>query len=154
MWTLLLYLLKVARRLFFVQTPGHRAEGPGKLGCEAPIMSDLSNETCEACRFDAPRVQEDERQELGQQIPDWETVTVDQVERLRRVFKLKDYQQAVQFTNRIADLAEAENHHPLIVLEWGKVTVEWWTHKIQGLHRNDFISAAKTDRLLGELGSP
>jgi 4a-hydroxytetrahydrobiopterin dehydratase len=115
-------------------------------------MSDLNNETCEACRFDAPRVQEDERQELGQQIPDWETVTLDQVERLRRVFKLKDYKHAVEFTNRIANLAEAENHHPLIVLEWGKVTVEWWTHKIQGLHRNDFISAAKTDRLWRELG--
>ena len=110
-------------------------------------MSDLIEETCEACRFDAPRVTSAERQELSPQIPQWDVTTVDEVERLRRVFKLKDYKQAVAFTNEIAELAEKENHHPLIVLEWGKVTVEWWTHKIHGLHRNDFISAAKTDQL-------
>lgn len=114
-------------------------------------MSDLSNETCEACRFDAPRVRDDERNELGHQIPEWETVKVDEMERLRRTFKLKDYLQAVAFTNHIAEVAEKEDHHPLIVLEWGKVTVEWWTHKIKGLHRNDFISAAKTDRLFADL---
>jgi 4a-hydroxytetrahydrobiopterin dehydratase len=113
-------------------------------------MSELINETCEACRFDAPRVRPEEREELGRQVPDWETVEIDQVERLRRVFKLKDYAQALAFTNRVAEMAEAENHHPLIVLEWGKVTVEWWTHKILGLHRNDFIAAAKTDRIRSE----
>ena len=115
-------------------------------------MSDLSEQTCEACRFDAPRVQAAEQEELGREIPEWETVSVDGVERLRRVFKLKDYQQALAFTQRIAAMAEAENHHPLLVLEWGKVTVEWWTHKIEGLHRNDYISAAKTDRLWSEFG--
>ena len=52
--------------------------------------------------------------------------------------------------NVIGEMAEQEDHHPLIVLEWGKVTVEWWTHKIGGLHRNDFISAAKTDSLVPE----
>ncbi len=114
-------------------------------------MSELSNETCEACRFDAPLVRDDERVELGHQVPDWETVRVDEVERLRRIFQLKDYQQAVAFTNHIAEVAEREDHHPLIVLEWGKVTVEWWTHKIKGLHRNDFISAAKTDRIFADL---
>jgi 4a-hydroxytetrahydrobiopterin dehydratase len=110
-------------------------------------MSELINETCQACRIDAPRVTPSERAELSPQIPHWEVVTVEEVERLRRVFKLKDYKQALALTNRIAELAEAENHHPLLVLEWGKVTVEWWTHKIRGLHRNDFISAAKTDRI-------
>lgn len=114
-------------------------------------MSELSQETCEACRFDAPRVKPEERQELGAQIPDWRTVTVDDVERLRREFKLKDYKSALAFTNRVAEMAEAENHHPLIVLEWGRVTIDWWTHKILGLHRNDFISAAKTDAIWAEL---
>ena len=135
---------------FFCLAP---AEGSSDPLCEGEHMSDLSQETCEACRFDAPRVRPEERQELGAQIPDWQTVTVDDVERLRREFKLKDYKAALAFTNAIADMAEAENHHPLIVLEWGKVTVEWWTHKISGLHRNDFISAAKTDRILAELSA-
>lgn len=112
-------------------------------------MTELTEMTCEACRFDAPLVTDDERAEYGPKISQWENVEVEGVERLRRVFKLKNYQEALAFTNRIAEMAEAEDHHPLIVLEWGKVTVEWWTHKINGLHRNDFIAAAKTDALLG-----
>ena len=51
------------------------------------------------------------------------------------------------FTLKITQLAQEEDHHPLIVLEWGRVTVEWWSHKIAGLHRNDFISAARTDNI-------
>ena len=113
-------------------------------------MSELIEEKCEACRFDAPKVEGPQREELSKQIPDWESIAVDGVERLRRVFKLKNYTQAVAFTNDIAVMAEGEDHHPLIVLEWGKVTVEWWTHKIEGLHRNDFISAAKTDSLFAK----
>ena len=111
-------------------------------------MTELTQMTCEACRFDAPLATDQEREEFSRQIPDWEVVKVDDVERLKRQFKLKNYAEAVEFTNRIAELAEKEDHHPLIVLEWGKVTVEWWTHKIKGLHRNDFISAAKTDQLV------
>ena len=111
-------------------------------------MSDLQEMTCEACRFDAPTVSDAEKVEFHKQVPDWEIVSVDDIERLRRVFKLKNYAESLAFTNRIAEMAEAEDHHPLIVLEWGQVTVEWWSHKIKGLHRNDFISAAKTDALL------
>lgn len=114
-------------------------------------MSDLSSEICEACRFDAPRVSDSERGQLGAQIPEWESITENDVERLHRVFKLKDYQQALAFTNQIGEMAEKEDHHPLIILEWGKVTVQWWTHKIHGLHRNDFICAAKTDQMFQAL---
>ena len=113
-------------------------------------MSELTEMTCEACRFDAPKATDEERAEFSRQIPDWEVVTVDGVERLKRQYKLKNYRQALDFTNRIGEMAEQEDHHPLIVLEWGKVTMEWWTHKIGGLHRNDFISAAKTDSLAPE----
>ena len=56
----------------------------------------------------------------------------------------------LDFVNKVADLAEEEDHHPEIVLEWGKVTVNWWSHKIKGLHKNDFIAAAKTDALFSE----
>ncbi|HSE95394.1 MAG TPA: 4a-hydroxytetrahydrobiopterin dehydratase, partial [Methylomirabilota bacterium] len=56
---------------------------------------------------------------------------------------------ALDFTNRVGALAEAEGHHPALLTEWGRVTVSWWTHAIRGLHRNDFVMAAKTDRLTG-----
>ena len=67
---------------------------------------------------------------------------------MQRVFLFDDFIQAVDFTNKVAELAESEGHHPAILLEWGKVTVQWWTHKIHGLHRTDLIMAAKTDELL------
>ena len=67
------------------------------------------------------------------------------IDRLRRIFKFDDYSEAVSFSNKVAELAEEEDHHPSILLEWGQVEVNWWTHKIGGLHKNDFISAAKTD---------
>jgi 4a-hydroxytetrahydrobiopterin dehydratase len=63
------------------------------------------------------------------------------------VFTFNDFAGALAFTNRVGALAEAEGHHPAILTEWGKVTVTWWTHAISGLHRNDFIAAAKTDAL-------
>jgi 4a-hydroxytetrahydrobiopterin dehydratase len=61
-----------------------------------------------------------------------------------------DFIKAMDFTNRAAQLANEEDHHPAILTEWGKVTVTWWTHKIKGLHQNDFIMAAKTDQLYGK----
>jgi 4a-hydroxytetrahydrobiopterin dehydratase len=66
--------------------------------------------------------------------------------RLQRAFKFKNYAQSVEFANKIAAIAEEEDHHPLIVLEWGRVTIQWWTHVVKGLHKNDFIMAAKTDQ--------
>ena len=69
------------------------------------------------------------------------------MKRLEKVFKFEDFIQALEFTNKIAVSAEQENHHPLIITEYGRVTVDWWTHKIGGLHKNDFIMAAKTDEL-------
>jgi 4a-hydroxytetrahydrobiopterin dehydratase len=77
-------------------------------------------------------------------VPDWELVEREGVKRLERTFKFKDFAQALAFTNRVGELAEQQDHHPVIVTEWGKVKVTWWTHKIRGLHQNDFIMAAKT----------
>ena len=68
---------------------------------------------------------------------------------LTREFKFRDFAQALAFTDRVGALAEEEDHHPAILTEWGKVTVAWWTHKIRGLHRNDFVMAAKSDGLYG-----
>ena len=108
----------------------------------------LTSQKSVACQADAPKVTDEELVEFIKEIPDWETTTEDSILKLRRVFNFDDYAQAVQFSNQVADLAEEEDHHPAILLEWGKVQVTWWTHKILGLHKNDFIAAAKTDRLL------
>jgi len=110
-------------------------------------MSDLVKQKCEACRADAPRVTDDELPDLLKQIPDWQPITNESVLKLNKVFNFENYAEAISFTNKIAELAEEEDHHPAILLEWGKVEVTWWTHKIGGLHKNDFIAAAKTDQL-------
>ena len=111
-------------------------------------MSSLTSQKCVACKADAPKVTDDELVEFLKEIQDWEPITEDSILKLSRVFNFDDYAQAVHFSNQVANLAEEEDHHPAILLEWGKVQVTWWTHKILGLHKNDFIAAAKTDRLL------
>jgi len=112
-------------------------------------MTDLSQLKCIACRGGDPKLTDAEIAELHPQVSEWELVTQDDLFRLQRVFKLKNYAESLGFTNKIAALAEEEDHHPLIILEWGRVTVQWWTHVVKGLHKNDFIMAAKTDRIFG-----
>ena len=115
-------------------------------------MTILSSERCVACRRDSPQVTEAEIPELKSEIPDWHLVERDGIARLERVFDFPSFAQALVFTNRVGALAEDEGHHPALLTEWGRVTVTWWTHKIRGLHRNDFIMAAKTDALVAESG--
>ena len=67
------------------------------------------------------------------------------------LFKLNNYEQSIRFANLIATLAESQDHHPKITLEWGSVSIEWWSHKIKGLHMNDFICAAKSDEIFDAL---
>ena len=112
-------------------------------------MSILAVAKCVPCRGGEPALTEAEIAELLPQVPAWELVEVDGTKRLERVLKFKDYAEAVAFTNKIAAIAEEEDHHPLIMLEWGRVTVQWWTHVVKGLHSNDFIMAAKTDSIFG-----
>ena len=107
----------------------------------------LSAETCSACHPDAPRVTDQEVEELRKEIPDWKLVEEDGEEKLQRQFSFKDFAAALRFTNQVGELAEEMDHHPALITEYGKVTVTWWTHKIGGLHRNDFISAARTDKI-------
>ena len=110
-------------------------------------MDTLVGMKCVACQRGAPTVTDAEIAEYQPQVPDWQLVERDGIKRLERTFKFPDFVEALAFTNRVGELAEAEAHHPAILTEWGKVTVTWWTHKIKGLHRNDFIMAAKTDQL-------
>jgi 4a-hydroxytetrahydrobiopterin dehydratase len=110
-------------------------------------MGNLSEEKCEVCRAGAPPATSEEIANFRKQIPDWEILTVCGIELLSRSFTFRNFAEALAFTNEVGALAEAEGHHPAIFTEWGKVTVQWWTHKIKGLHRNDLIMAAKTDAL-------
>ena len=110
-------------------------------------MSELSEMKCTACRGDDPTLTDAEITELRSQVPEWQLVQREGIKRLERVFRFGDFSKALAFTNRVGEQAEEEGHHPALLTEWGKVTVSWWTHKIRGLHRNDFIMAAKTDRL-------
>lgn len=110
-------------------------------------MSNLASGKCVACRAGEPTLTDAEIAELQPQLPDWQVKEVDSMKRLERVFKFKNFALALEFTNKIGAIAEEENHHPLIITEWGKVTLQWWTHKIGGLHKNDFIMAARSDEL-------
>jgi len=110
------------------------------------MASTLADEHCVRVTRASKRVTDAEREGLSSQVPDWRVVTRDGVERLERLFRFADFAGALDFTNRIGALAEAEDHHPAILTEWGRVTIGWWTHVVGGLHRNDFVMAAQTDR--------
>ena len=112
-------------------------------------MTDLHQMKYVACQASEPTVSQGEMYMLQPQIPDWMITEVEGIQRLERVFKFKNFAQALEFTNKVGAIAEEEDHHPLLITEWGKVTVQWWTHIIKGLHKNDFIMAAKTDEVYG-----
>jgi 4a-hydroxytetrahydrobiopterin dehydratase len=105
-------------------------------------MSELSEMKCTACRGDEPTLTDAEISGLRPQV-----VQREGIKRLERVFRFGNFVQALAFTNKVGEQAEEEGHHPALLTEWGKVTVTWWTHKIGGLHQNDFIMAARTDEL-------
>ena len=110
-------------------------------------MASLVAETCEVCRAGAPSMTTQEIKVLQPQIPEWKVLERDGILQLERFYACRNFTQSLAFTNEIAALAEEVGHHPAILTEWAGVTVSWWTHKIKGLHRNDFIMAAKTDAL-------
>ncbi|MBF8781663.1 4a-hydroxytetrahydrobiopterin dehydratase [Pseudomonas fulva] len=110
-------------------------------------MTALNQAHCEACRADAPQVTEQELAALIREIPDWNIEVRDGIMQLERVFAFRNFKHALAFTNAVGQIAEAEGHHPGLLTEWGKVTVTWWSHSIKGLHRNDFVMAARTDQV-------
>ena len=112
-------------------------------------MSELTGRSCIPCRGGVPVLTDDEILKLAPQVPGWEVREKDGVRRLWREFTFPDFASAMRFAVRAGDLAEREQHHPDLHVAWGKVGVEIWTHKIRGLHENDFILAAKIDRLQG-----
>jgi len=107
-------------------------------------MSDLAQLTCVPCRGGVPPLTAEEIRPLQKQVPQWNVVNNHHIE---RQFSFPDFRTALDFVNRVGNLAEEQGHHPDILLVWGKVGITIWTHKIDGLTESDFILAAKIDRL-------
>jgi 4a-hydroxytetrahydrobiopterin dehydratase len=110
-------------------------------------MPGLSESTCVPCRGGVPPLTAEAIAPLLAQVPLWKAVTVGGVPRLRRELRFPDFRSALGFAVLVGLVAEREDHHPDLHVAWGSVTIETWTHKISGLHENDFILAAKIDRL-------
>ena len=110
-------------------------------------MSDLRSMSCTPPRTGGPPLNKSDIETYLTQTPDWNVFESDGINRMTRQFKFNNFVTALEFTNRVGELAEQEDHHPAILTEWGRVTVTWWTHAVNGLHLNDFISAAKTDQI-------
>lgn len=110
-------------------------------------MKGLSELNCIQLNKDSQEATKDQVEAFTKQIPDWKLVEVEGIKHLERDFKFKNFENALRFTSQVGRIAEEQNHHPTLITEWGKVTVNWWTHVVNGLHQNDFIMAAKTDEL-------
>jgi len=108
----------------------------------------LSDQKCEVCRTGTPPLSLAESRALAREVPGWALAE----KSIEREFGFQDFHQAIGFVNRVADLAEQEGHHPDISISYNRVRLKLWTHKIGGLSRNDFILAAKVDRLAESAG--
>jgi 4a-hydroxytetrahydrobiopterin dehydratase len=117
------------------------------------MTDSLANAKCVPCHGGEPAATEAEINELMRQIPNWCKFEVNGADRVERVYLFDNFQAALDFTNAVGAVAEKEEHHPALLTEWGKVTVTWWTHAINGLHRNDLIMAAKTDEIADRSGA-
>ena len=111
-------------------------------------MEGLAEKSCVPCRGGIPPLTEPAARDLLRRTPGWSLA--ENGTRLQRQFEFRDFVAAMGFVNRVADIAEHEGHHPDIAIHWNKVDLVLWTHKIGGLHENDFILAAKIHRLLEE----
>ena len=114
-------------------------------------MSSLELMRCTACRGGEQPLSREEIEDYLPQVPEWKLEKQNGSYSLEQSFRFPDFSAALEFTNRIGKLSEKEGHHPSILTEWGRVSVRWWTHKIRGLHRNDFIMAAKSEKTYRDL---
>ena len=115
-------------------------------------MPELAQMNCVTCDSESTPVTDEELSELRLQVPEWDVVEVDGVRRLRREFEFDDFTSALWFTDEVGAEADGEGHHPELATAWGRTTVVWWTYAIRGLHQNDFVMAAKTDRIYMSVG--
>jgi 4a-hydroxytetrahydrobiopterin dehydratase len=112
---------------------------------EQKIMEcELAERRCVPCRGGAPPLTAQEIAPLAAQLDGWQVV---ENHHLRKSYEFQGFRAALNFVNRVGDLADAEDHHPDIAFGWGRAEITIWTHKIDGLSESDFILAAKIDRL-------
>jgi len=111
-------------------------------------MNDLKTRHCEGCEEGAPPITQRELDEFMPLLPRWRVVERDGIQRLERELRFNDFAEALAFVNRVGALAEEEGHHPALLLEHGRVTLSWWTHKVGGLHLDDLIMASRSDDLV------
>jgi len=107
----------------------------------------LNQQACIPCKGGIPPLTQVEAEAFRRQIPDWQLI--DDATKLNRTFKSGDFASALAFVNAVGALAEAEDHHPDISFGWGYCEITIYTHKIKGLHENDFVLAAKISNLPG-----
>lgn len=110
-------------------------------------MKNLITHKCIPCEKGGKKMTQDDIDALIPQVPGWDVVESNGTDTLKKSFTFKNFKQALVFTNQVGDIAEEHYHHPTLITDWGKVTVIWVTHKIKGLHINDFSMAAKTDAI-------
>jgi 4a-hydroxytetrahydrobiopterin dehydratase len=111
----------------------------------------LADKSCTPCRGGIPPLTEPEAATYHAQAPDW--ALLDEAKRIERTYRFRNFAEAFRFVERAAALAEAEGHHPDICFGCGYVRISLHTKKIKGLHENDFIIAAKLDRIAAEIAS-
>ncbi len=117
-------------------------------------MADLANEQCETMSAASTLPPPGDVATMQAEVPEWTLATGDGAPRLERAFAFNSYADAWAFVNEVAAEAEAQGHHPRLTLEWGRATVAWWTHFLGGVHRNDFIMAARTDAIAARMAAP
>ena len=110
-------------------------------------MNNLSNFVCVPCETGGDPMNEEQISKYTPQVPEWKVIDTDTISKLMREFTFKNFVEAISFADSVGKIAEENGHHPKLVVEWGKVRVLWWTHAVKGLHRNDFIMAAKTEEI-------
>ena len=110
-------------------------------------MENLAKKRCVPCEGGVAYLKDDKIGEYLSQIQGWNLSEVSNHKQITKSFKFKDFKEAINFVNKVADIAESEGHHPNIDIQYNKVELTNYTHAIGGLHDNDFILAAKVDEL-------
>ncbi len=110
-------------------------------------MENLLTHKCVPCEKGGQKMDVEEIKRMRKKVPGWDVVKKGDIQTLQKCFTFKNFMQALAFANEIGRIAEEQFHHPTLMINWGRVDVTWVTHKIKGLHMNDFAMAAQTDAL-------
>jgi 4a-hydroxytetrahydrobiopterin dehydratase len=109
------------------------------------MLEELASKPIQVYQKEEKPIAEDLISDYLAGLPNWGIIEREGIPRLECSFQFKDFQSALDFTNRIGAIAEETDHHPAILVSWGRAAVSWWTHFVKGLHQNDFIMAARTE---------